>query len=172
MAFKVSSSTSELMRLVALAALNLVLFKGIWTILIVPPVLMTVVLVNLGLFCTIVRPRSLGAPVIAVLVMGIIVILGMLLYMSQGSFPPKPRIGLILHNSLPAAAYVLIPAPLRTEPYFLEYTVLDVLGISAMAASSWLTSRLFRRRKRSGNPSASRSCRSGRTPAVAQENDE
>ena len=88
----IALSTREMMRLVILAAANLLLYKGAWMILIYAPVGIVAAVLNVGLFCTFVRPRTLNRGIAAALLAGILVAMAAAAYLadSRGSGPAWP----------------------------------------------------------------------------------
>jgi hypothetical protein len=134
----INLSTRELMRLVALVAFNLLLFQGVWWIMIYPPVALVIAILNLALFCTCVRPRSLNRGVIAALGGGLIVVLGVAAYLAEANF--RPRLAVALLDYLPAALDDRVPAAVRSSSavQLLDFALLDGLGAVAMALSGWL----------------------------------
>jgi hypothetical protein len=166
-----SLSTRELMRLVVLAALNLLLFQGVWWIMIYPPVALVIAILNLALFCTCVRPRSLNRGVIAALGGGLIVALGVAAYLAEANF--RPRLAVALLDCLPAALDDRLPAAVRSSSavQFLDFALLDGLGAAAMALSGWLAwprhrPRLEASERHSARPSPETSRRSPLAPGT------
>jgi hypothetical protein len=131
-------STRELLRLVVLAALNLLLFRGIWWILMWSPVALVAVIVNLGLVCTWVRPRTLNRAILASMGAGLAVILGSLAYLADASF--RARLAGWILQALPDRLYYALPDTLRTASgiQLLDFAILDAIGIGAMLVAGWL----------------------------------
>jgi hypothetical protein len=131
-------STREWLRLVVLAALNLLLFRSVWWILLFPPVALVAVIVNLGLACTWVRPRSLNRGILAAMGAGLVAVVGSLAYLAQVRFRahlagvvlqalPDP-VSTALHDSLMEA--FVIP--------LLDFALVVAIGITAMVVAGWL----------------------------------
>src|SRR4051794_1277761 len=92
-------STREWLRLIVLAALNLLLFRSVWWILMWPPVALVAVIVNMGLVCTWVRPRSLNRAILAAMGVGLGVVASSLAYLADASF--RARLAGAILQALP-----------------------------------------------------------------------
>jgi hypothetical protein len=148
MKLRIALTTRELMRLVALAAANLLLFQGVWMTLIYAPVAIVAMVLNLGLFCTVVRPRTLNRGVAAAMGGGLIVALAAATYLAESNL--KPRMALALLDSLPPSLYDSLPVSGRSSSgaWLLDFALLDAMGIAAMLFCGWLA--WPRRRARPG----------------------
>jgi hypothetical protein len=133
-----SLSTRELMTLVALAACNLVFFQGGWMIIIIPPITMIAAILNLTLYWTWVRRRSLTRAFLASTLTGLAMALTIGMYMA--ATPLNPPFAMRFLNWLPEWAQRLIPISLLgyREARLLDFAVLDLLGFGSMFAMGWL----------------------------------
>jgi hypothetical protein len=131
-------STRELLRLVVLAALNLLLFRSIWWILMWPPVALCAVIVNLGLACIWVRPRSLNRAILAAMGAGLVAVVCSLAYLAEMKF--RAGIAGAILQSLPESLYKALPDALRSASgiQVFDFAILDAIGIAAMVVSGWL----------------------------------
>jgi hypothetical protein len=131
-------STRECLRLVVLAALNLLLFRGIWWLLMWPPVALVAVLVNLGLACTWVRPRSLNRAILAAMGAGLAGFVCSLAYLTDANF--QARMASAIMQALPEPIYNALPGALRSASgiQLLDFAILDAIGIAAMVITGWL----------------------------------
>jgi hypothetical protein len=131
-------STRQWLRLVVLTALNMLLFRGIWWILKYPPVALVVVIINLGLAFTWVRPRSLNRGVLAAMGAGLGVVVGSLRYLADAKF--RALIAGAVLQALPDPLYSALPQALRTASgiQLLDFAIVDAIGIAAMLVAGWL----------------------------------
>lgn len=131
-------STREWLRLTILVALDLVLFRGIWWILVWPPVAFVAAPVNLGLVTTWVRPRSLNRATLAAMGVGMAVVLASLAYLADASF--RALIAGAVLKALPDSLHEALPDALRTAwgIQLLDFAILDAIGIGAMVVTCWL----------------------------------
>jgi hypothetical protein len=131
-------STRELMRLIILTAANLLLFKGVGFILIYAPVALAAMVLNLGLFCTFVRPRTLHRGVVAGMAGGLVVTIAALAYLADSRF--RPRMALAILDAMPPPVYDSLPASIRSASgaSFLDFALMDGIGIAAMLLCGWL----------------------------------
>jgi hypothetical protein len=131
-------TTGQWLRLVVVVALELLLFRGIFFILIVPPVAITTVTLNLILACTWVRPQSMNRAILAATVAGFVVILGSLAYLAVGMF--RAPVAVAIAHALPDPLHDALPDALRTAwgMQLLDFLILDTLGIAAMVLAGWL----------------------------------
>ena len=79
-------STREWLRLVVLVAFDMILFQGIWWIVIYPPVALVAMIINMGLACIWVRPGSLNRGILAAMGAGLGVVVGSLSYLADANF--------------------------------------------------------------------------------------
>jgi hypothetical protein len=131
-------STRELMRLVILAAANLLVFKGVGFILIYPPVALVAMVLNLGLFCTFVRPRGMNQGIIAAMAGGLGAVAAALAYLAESRF--QPRMAAAILDALPPSVYEALPASARSASgaRLLDFALVDGIGIAAMLLFGWL----------------------------------
>jgi hypothetical protein len=131
-------STREWLRLVVLAALNLLLFRGIWWLLMWPPVALVAVLVNLGLACTWVRPRSLNRAILAAMGAGLAGVVCSLAYLTDTNF--QAHMASAIMQALPEPLYNALPGAMRSASgiQLLDFAILDAIGIAAMVITGWL----------------------------------
>jgi hypothetical protein len=138
-------STRTLMRLVALAALNLALFQGTWFLVGFPPITMIALVLNFTLYWSWVRRRPLHPPQLAVILTGFVAATAMVWYFAETR--GSPRLAALLLESLPAAvrnrgrAY----GPGFTGIMFVEYLILDLCGVATALFFGWLTALAGRR---------------------------
>jgi hypothetical protein len=134
----IALSTQELMRLVVLAAANLLLFKGVGFILIYAPVALVAMVVNLGLFGTFVRPRSMNRGLLAAMLGGLASTIAALAYLADSGF--RPRMALAILDAMPRPVFDSLPASVRSASGIglLEFVLTDCIGISAMLLCGWL----------------------------------
>src|SRR5262245_57318041 len=125
-------STREWMRLVALAAGNLLLYKGVGSILIYAPVAIAAVVLNLGFFCTFVRPRSLNRGIVAAMLAGILVAMAAAAYLADSRF--ERRMAVAILDALPPPLYDSLPASAKSASgaWYLDFALLDVSAFAAM----------------------------------------
>jgi hypothetical protein len=135
---KLVLSTRELMRLVILAAANLLLFKGVGFILIYAPVALVAMVVNLGLFGTFVRPRSMNRGILSAMLGGLAAAIAALAYLAEARF--NPRMAHALLDALSPSLYGSLPAWARSASgaWYLDFALMDGIGIAAMLLCGWL----------------------------------
>ncbi len=110
-------STREWLRLVVLVAFDMILFQGIWWIAMYPPVALVAMIINLGLACIWVRPRSLNRGILAAMGAGLGVVVGSLAYLADASFRALMAGALLqalpepLYNALPGGSAVSVGHP-------------------------------------------------------------
>jgi hypothetical protein len=134
----IALSTRELMRLIILAAANLLLFKGVGFILFYAPVALVAMVVNLGLFGIFVRPRTLNRGIAAAMAGGLVVAIAALAYLADSRF--QPRMAVALLDALPPSVYDALPSSVRSASgaWLLDFALIDGLGIAAMLLLGWL----------------------------------
>src|SRR4051794_25596531 len=134
----IALNTRELMRLVVLAAGNLILYKGVGSILIYAPVAIAAIVLNLGLFCTFVRPRSLNRGLIVSMLAGVFAAMAAAAYLAETRF--EPRIAGAILDALPPPLYDSLPPSARsaTGVWYLDFAILDAIGLVAMLFFGWL----------------------------------
>jgi hypothetical protein len=131
-------STREMMRLVILAAANLLLYKGAGMILIYAPVAIAAMVLNIGLFCTFVRPRTLDRGIVAAMLGGLFVAMAAAAYLADTRF--QPRMAIAVLDALPPSLYNSLPASARSASgaWFLDFALLDAVAVAAMLIFGWL----------------------------------
>src|SRR5262245_29923030 len=131
-------SIREWMRLVVLAALGTLLFKGLGQIIFYPPVTIFTVIFLLALSCTWVRPRSLNRAVIAAMGVGLLATLAVCTYLAEAKL--KPRMAAAILDRLPESIYQAVPASLRSSSgvYTLDFLLLDLMAFLAMILAAWI----------------------------------
>jgi hypothetical protein len=135
-------SIRVLMRLVALAALDLGLFQGAWFILGFPPVTLVALNLNFTLYWCWVRRRPLGRPQMAAIVAGFVAAIAIVNYLADSR--GAPRLATLLLESLPEQVrqrVIILVGTMQTEFLFLE-----CLGVGAMLLAGWLAAVGSRRR--------------------------
>jgi hypothetical protein len=73
-------STGALMRLIVLIALELVVFQGVWYIVLYPNITMMVVALNLGLYLVVIRPRHLNPAAVGMMIAALVAVLAATAY--------------------------------------------------------------------------------------------
>jgi hypothetical protein len=131
-------STREWLRLVVLVAFDMILFQGIWWIVMFPPVALVTVIINLGLACIWVRPRWLNRGTLAALGAGLVVVVGSLAYLPGVNF--RAHVASAILEALPDPLVRALPGVLRSASgiQLLDFAILDAIGIGAMVAAGWL----------------------------------
>jgi hypothetical protein len=131
-------STREWLRLVVLVAFDMILFQGIWWIAMYPPVALVTVIINLGLACTWVRPRSSNRGILAAMAAGLGAVVGSLAYLADMNF--RAGIARAILQALPDPLLRTLPGALRSASgiQLLDFAIVDALGIAAMAIAGWL----------------------------------
>ena len=127
-----------MMRLVILAAGNLLLYKGAGMILIYAPVAIAAMVLNVGLFCTFVRPRTLNRGIAAAMLAGLLVAMAAAAYLADTRF--QPRMAIAILDALPPSLYDALPASARSASgaWFLDFALLDAIALAAMLIFGWL----------------------------------
>jgi hypothetical protein len=85
-------STGALMRLIILIALQLVLFQGVWSLVLDPRITMMVVALNLGLYLVVIRPRHLNTPAVGMMIAALIAVLAVAAYSAVRFRVPWPPV--------------------------------------------------------------------------------
>jgi hypothetical protein len=73
-------SGPDLMRLIVLIALQLVLFQGVWSLVLDSRITMLVVALNLGLYLVLIRPRHLNPSAVGTMIAALIAVLAVAAY--------------------------------------------------------------------------------------------
>ena len=96
------------------------------------------VIINLGLTCIWVRPRSLNRGILAAMGAGLGVVVGSLAYLADASF--RALMAGALLQALPDPLYNALPAALRSASgiQLLDFAIVDAIGIAAMLVAGWL----------------------------------
>lgn len=154
---KSSLSTRELMRLVALVALNLALFQGAWMIIILPPITMIAATLNLTMYWTWVRRRPISRAFLGSIFIGLAMALAIGMYMAATRL--NPTLTMRLLNWLPESAQRQMPISLlgSRRTVLLDFVLLDLLGFGSMVGSGWLIVAHQRSRTKSRKQSGGRS---------------
>jgi hypothetical protein len=131
-------STREWLRLVVLAAFDMILFQGIWWIVMYPPVALVAMIINVGLACIWVRPRSLNRGILAAMAAGLGVVVGSLAYLADANF--RALMARALLETMPDPLFKALPGAFRTSSgiQLLDFAILDAIGIAAMLVTGWL----------------------------------
>jgi hypothetical protein len=160
--FKIS--IGSIMLFIIVVALQLVLFQGVWWIVMAPPITILVLTLNLGLFFLLVRPPALEPRIVGMLLGGLAAFLIiMMLFLSEGQNVPRPTpfrrwrmgpagpIGKLVDNAL-VSWLTRLPdqqSPTATVLWFIlvnlnliESVLLDLLGLALIWAGGWVESRL------------------------------
>jgi hypothetical protein len=175
-------SIGSLMLFIILVALQLVLFQGVWEILVSSPITIMVLTLNLGMFFVLVRPPALEPRIIGMLLGGLVACVTLMIMMLISSelqrtrwttlgrrrrVVPRPTgpIGKLVDDELFRwlASLPDQQSPTATILGFvilninvIEYVLLDLIGVVLIWAGGWIESRLRRRcvRARAPGPSA------------------
>jgi hypothetical protein len=161
--FRFQTSTAAIMLLVAVVALELVMFQGVWRFVVAPPNTMLFLAFNLGLFFMLVRPRSLETWILGMIWGGVAASFGMVAY----GLTVDPALG-------PAGVLARVAKPiletwanslstqrtglagilrfLVTHVIWFESVLLDLLGITVIAAGGSLENSLRGRLARARAP--------------------
>ena len=152
-------STRELMRLVVLAAFNLVLFQGAWMIVLFPPITLLAGILNLTLYWTWVRRRRLSQALLCSMLVGLAMALAIAMKLMAARLSLLAPLPTSLRNWLPDSVYRLIPDPPFGLPrdYMVEFALLDLLGFGSMLVAGLLVAALQRFRASSRMGAAGRS---------------
>ena len=163
--FKVSIGL--IMLFIILVALQLVLFQGIWWIVVSPPITVIVLTLNLGLLFLLVRPPVLEPRIIGMLLGGLVAFITiMMLLLSEGQNVPRVApfrrrrtgptgpIGKLVDNALYNWLESLPDqqSPTATVLWFIlvnlnliEFVLLDFIGLALIWAGGRVEYRLRRR---------------------------
>jgi hypothetical protein len=149
-------STAALMRVIVPIALQLVLFQGVWRIVLAPPITIAVLALNLGLFFVLVRPRAWENRIIGMLLGGVLAVFVLVsdylglpggVLRSVRRFGPLGLLGAGLGSFLMSCADSLgdpageLASVLRLavrHMTLIEGILLDLLGIALIWAGGWL----------------------------------
>jgi len=159
MGSRYQTSTSAIMLLVVVIALEMVMFQGAWEIVLIPSITMVFLAFNLGLFFLLVRPRSLKTRIIGMIWGGIAACFAMGGYFWLGNSPPEMLgpLGRLMEGaskswatSLPhqQGGLATILRLLSNQASWFESAVLDLLGVAVIWAGGWFQNGLHRRRAR------------------------
>jgi len=161
--FKMSIAT--LMGLVAVVAVELALFQGVFVIVLIPPVTMAIILLNLGLIFVLGRNSFLAARIVGMLMGGLIALFLMVAYYvvagpTPGGLGP---LGLRLHGWLsnlaasrpdPAGGLAVFLRRAAGSMAVVEFVVIDLIGLAMIWAGGQIEGRL--RGNRRGGPMVER----------------
>jgi hypothetical protein len=144
-------STAVLMWFIALVAIELAAFHGVWFIILAPPITMAVLTINLGVFFLMVRPKLLEARIIGMMLGGLVACFATVLGVIPeplGMFDHLQNVLYTGASSLPDPQGVIARSlrSLGRNFYIFYFAVLDVLGVAIIWAGGWLGNRWRRRR--------------------------
>jgi hypothetical protein len=149
--FKISIAT--LMGLVAVVAVELALFQGVFVIVLLPPVTMAIVLLNLGLIFVLGRNSFLAARIMGMLMGGLIALFLMVAYYLTAG-PSTRGLGLggrVMQGWLsnlagsqpdPAAGLAVFLRRAAGSMFVVEFVVLDLIGLAMIWAGGGIEGRL------------------------------
>jgi hypothetical protein len=162
-------SIGSLMLFIILVALQLVLFQGVWWILVSSPITIMVLTLNLGMFFLLVRPPALEPRIIGILLGGLVAFVTLMMMLrSDGQsmrwatlgrrrrVGPRPLgpIGTLVDDTLvhwlrslpdPQGPTATILEFIILNINIIEYILLDLIGLALIWAGGWLEGRLRRR---------------------------
>jgi hypothetical protein len=173
-------SIGSLMLFIILVALQLVLFEGVWWILVSSPITIMVLTLNLAMFFLLVRPPALEPRIIGMLLGGLVACVSLMMMLISSDGPrarwatlgrrrragPRPTgpIGKVVDEEL-VRWLTSLPdqqSPTATILGFIilninviEDVLLDLIGVVLIWAGGWLESRLRRRCVRARAPGPS-----------------
>jgi hypothetical protein len=167
--FKVSIGSTMLF--IVVVALQMVLFEGVWHIVVIPWLTITLLTLNLALFFLLVRLPILERRIVGMLLAGVLACFAVGLYVSFAPDPgrgwmrafrgravvPIGPIGRLVDGYL--IDYITtMPDPQSTSHeilnflymniYIIEFLVLDIVGVMMICAGGWLENRFRRQRVR------------------------
>jgi hypothetical protein len=160
--FKVS--IGSLMLYVILVALQLVLFQGVWQILLVPPITIVVLTLNLGLFFLLVRPPALEPRIAGMLLGGLAAFVTIMMTLvsdgpnlrwaipyRRGRLGPMGQIGKLVDDALfrwltslpdPKSPTAMVLGFISDNIFIIEMISLNLLGVALICAGGWLERQL------------------------------
>jgi hypothetical protein len=146
-------SVGAMMRVTVLVAIELVLLRGVWFIVVFPPITMGVLAINLGLLFLMVRPRFLETRMLGMLLGGLAACFVTALGMFPGPNGIFDHLLNVLRNwawsrSDPQDLTVRFLLFLIYHFYVVYFALLDVLGVAILWTGGWLENRWRRRRVR------------------------
>jgi hypothetical protein len=153
MGSRFQTSTGAIMLLVVVVALEMVLFREIWVIVLFPPITMIFLAMNLGLFYLLARPRNLETRIIGMIWGGVAAFLGIVEYQALSHVNGGGGLGVLeplLEGTFKSWAMSVKGqnAPgaislrwLSTHAHWLEFAMLDALGVVVI----WLGGRAQKR---------------------------
>ena len=170
--FKVS--IGSLMLFIILVALQLVLFEGVWEILVSSPITIMVLTLNLAMFSLLVRPPALEPRIIGMLLGGLVACVTLMMMMLISSDGQRTRCNpgrtengrgatangadrearhrrtgsLAIESTGPQSPTAMILGFIILNINVIEYVLLDLIGLVLIWAGGSIESRLRRRRVR------------------------
>lgn len=159
MGSRYQTSTGAIMLLIVVVAVEMVMFQGVWEIVLFPSITMIFLAFNLGLYFLLVRPRSMETRIIGMIWGGVAAFFGVAGYLLtvDSSRGPGGFLGRIVEDflknwamslSAQAGALAMILRFVTARIVWLEFAVLDLLGLTLIGAGGWLQNRLHDRRVR------------------------
>jgi hypothetical protein len=165
-----------LMRLIVLIALELVLFKGVWYLVLIPQITMMVVALNLSLYLVLVRPRHLNTAAVGMMIAALVAVLAAAAYAAvrfEVDWPPvvprgrrwffeSVRVGAFGRGLLGFLSSLLSVPPDTTSEVesmivklgrwvpLIESVSLDLVGLTVILAGGRYGGRWHRRGQRDG----------------------
>ena len=141
------------MGLIAVAAVELALFKGVFVIVLLPPVTMAVVLLNLGLIFVLGRDSFLATRVMGMLMGGLIALFLMVAYYLVASSPTRGLGvgGQVMHGIVsnlaasrfdPTDGLGMLLRRVAGAMFVIESAVLDLIGFAMIWAGGRIESGL------------------------------
>jgi hypothetical protein len=143
-------STREMIRLIVVAALDLVVLREAWTLLAFPPITLTVVALNLGLWFVWIRPKDLGPRAVGAMLGALVALpLSMSLFHPHYQKQIVRTIGAILDGPLEA----IQPAGISRFGLVMgiAYVAFDLVGLMLILAGASLAGRLRQDRRARAN---------------------
>jgi hypothetical protein len=142
-------STGALMRVIIPVALELVLFKDVWFLVLVPPVTCVVLTLNLGSAFVLVRPKSWETRIVGIMLGGVAGVIASGAYYVLGRFQGSPYgvIGsfardylesLATSQSDPAGNLATFLRLIREHMSAIEAVLVDILGVTLIWAGGRL----------------------------------
>jgi hypothetical protein len=157
MGSRFQTSTGAIMLLVVVVALEMVLFREIWVIVFFPPITMIFLAMNLGLFYLLAHPRNLETRIIGMIWGGVAAFLGIVTYQALSPVHGGGGLGLLeplLEGTFLSWAISVtdLNSPgamtlfwLSTHAHWIEFALLDALGVVVIWLGGGMQKRLGRR---------------------------
>jgi hypothetical protein len=158
------TSTSAIMTVIGLVALQMALFQDVWFIVLFPPVTIAVLALNLGLFFLLVGPNFLKSRIMGMLLASVAISLGISVFAGLNtSNPAKPGVwresiqqacaswaDTLGNPTGPTASFLRF---LSVNSILIEFLVLDLLGVATIYFGGWMEHRLHRAEAKTAPPS-------------------